>query len=103
MASAFQSALSNTSDHDGSVLLFPTHSILDSLPTNKETGLGDTVTQSTNAAVLREAQANCTGKRKAYTAFTPEQKATIGKYTSKHGNAAVVKKFKEDFEGGQLG
>ena len=43
------------------------------------------------------------GKRKAYTAFTAEQRATIGKYTSEHGNAAAVKKFKADFDGGQLG
>ena len=42
-------------------------------------------------------------KRKAYTVFTAEQRATIGKYTSKDGNAAAVKKFKANIEGGQLG
>ena len=74
-----------------------------SLPTTKETALGDTVTQSANTAVLREVQAKRPGKRKTYTAFTTEQRATIGKYASEHGNAAAVKKFKADFEGGQLG
>ena len=34
-------------------------------------------------------------KRKAFTAFTAEQRATIGKYASEHGNAAAVK-FKAD-------
>jgi len=33
-------------------------------------------------------------KHKAYTAFTAEQRASIGKYTSEHGNTAAVK-FKD--------
>ena len=74
-----------------------------SLPTAEDTTLGDTVTQSTNAAVLREVQAERPRKRKAYTMFTAEQRATIGKYASEHGNAAAVKKFKANIEGGQLG
>ena len=74
-----------------------------SLSTTEETGLGDTLTQSANAAIIREVQAKRPRKRKAYTAFTAEQRATIGKYASEHGNAAAVKKFKADFEGGQLG
>ena len=56
-----------------------------------------------NAAVLHEIQAKWPGKRKAYIAFTVEQRATIGKYASNYGNAAAVKKIKADFEGGQLG
>ena len=64
---------------------------------------GDTVTQSANAAVLREVQAERPRKRKAYTVFTAEQRATIGKYASEHRNAAAVKKFKANIEGGQLG
>jgi len=39
-------------------------------------------------------QAKQLRKRKAYTAFTALQKATIGKYASEHGNTASVKKFK---------
>ena len=74
-----------------------------SLPTAKETALGDTVTQSANATVLREVQAERPRKHKPYTVFTAEQRATIGKYASEHGNAAAVKKFKANIEGGQLG
>ena len=74
-----------------------------SLPATQETALGDTVTQSANAAVLHEVRTKQPGKCKAYTAFTAEQRATIGKYASEHGNAAAVKKFKADFDGGQLG
>ena len=44
-----------------------------------------------------------TRKRKAYTAFTAEQRVAIGKYASENWNAAAVKKFKNDFEGGKLG
>ena len=73
------------------------------LPTATETSLRDAVTQSANAAVLREVQAKRLRKRKAYSAFTAKQRANIGKYASKHGNTATMKKFKADFEGGQLG
>jgi len=73
-----------------------------SLPTAEETALGNTVTQSANAAVLREVQAEPPRKHKPYTVFTAEQRATIGKYASEHGNAAAVKKFKVNIEGGQL-
>ena len=73
------------------------------LPTAEDMTLGDTVTQSANAAVLREVQAERPRKRKAYTVFTAEQRATTGKYASEHGNPAAVKKFKANIEGGQLG
>ena len=69
-----------------------------SLPTAKETALGDTVTQSANATVLREVQAERPRKCKPYTVFTGEQRATIGKYVSEHGDAAEVKKFKANIE-----
>ena len=52
---------------------------------------------------FHEVQVKWPRKRKAYTAFTIEQKATIGKYASEHGNAAAVKNYKADFEGIQLG
>ena len=92
----------NTSDRragDGSASLFQAQA---SLPIAEETALGDTVTQSANAAVLREVQVKRPRKRKAYTVFTAEQRATIGKYASEHGNAAAGKNFKADFEGNQL-
>ena len=75
------------------------------LPTAKETMLGDVVMQLANAAVQREVQlvAKQLRKHKAYTMFTAEWRANIGRYASKHGNAAAVKMFKADFEGGQLG
>ena len=73
-----------------------------SLPTAKEMALGDTVTQSANAAVLHKLQAERPKKHKPYTVFTAEQRATIGKYTSEHGKAAAVKVFKANIEGGQL-
>ena len=41
-----------------------------------------------------QVQAKWLRKRKAYTAFTAEQRATFGKYISEHGNAASLKKFK---------
>ena len=65
-----------------------------SLPTIQEMELGDTVTQSPNAAVLCEVQAKRPGKCKACTTFTAEHKATIQKYAFEHGNEAAVKKFK---------
>ena len=74
-----------------------------SLLTAEETAFGDTVTQSANVAVLHEVQAERPRKHKPYTVFTAEQRATIGKYASEHGNAAAVKKFKANIEGGQLG
>ena len=74
-----------------------------SLPTAEGMALGDTVTQSANAAVLREVQAERPRKCKPYTVFPAEQRATIGKYAFEHGNAAAVKKLKANIEGGQLG
>ena len=37
-------------------------------------------------------------KRKAYTVFSSEQRAAIGKYAAENGNAAAIKKFKGDFD-----
>ena len=65
-----------------------------SLPTARETQLGDVVTQSANVAVLRKVQhrlqANQRRTRKAYTLFTAEQRAAIGRYASENGNVAAV-------------
>ena len=56
--------------------------------------LGDTMTQSANAAVLHEVQAKRPGKCKTYTAFTTEQRAMFGKHASEHRNETAMKKFK---------
>lgn len=59
-----------------------------SLPTAKETRFRDTVTQSANTVVLHEVQqSKQLRKCKAYTAFTAEQRAAIGRYASEYGNA----------------
>ena len=94
-------ALFNASDSssrgDGSASLFQATA---SLPTAEETGLRDTVTQSANATVLLEVQAQRPRKRKPYTVCTAEQRArAYGKYASEHGNTAAVKKFKTNIEG----
>ena len=54
----------------------------------QEMALSDTMMQLANAAVLQP------GKRTADTAFTAEQRATIGKYTSEYKNKTAQKKFK---------
>ena len=74
-----------------------------SLPTAEEMALDNTVTRLANATVLHGVQAEGPGKHKPYTVFTAEQRATIGKYASEHGNTAAVKNFKANIEGGQLG
>ena len=83
-----------------------------SLPSAKDTKVGETVTKEANAAVSRvlaEKQPSSsspalnhpkgTGKRK-YTSFSAEQRASIGRYAAEHSNAATVKKFKSNFEQG---
>ena len=54
---------------------------------------------------LHHSEANQTKlqcKKKAYSVFSSEQRAAIGKYAAEHSNAAALKKFKGDFDG-QLG
>ena len=83
-----------------------------SLPSAKDTKIGETTTKEADAAisrVLAEKQPQqsssspapdrpkVTGKRK-YTSFSAEQKASIGRYAAEHSNAATVQKFKSNFE-----
>ena len=77
-----------------------------SLPTPKETGIGEVATRAANSAVskvlAKQLQPGVLGekrKRKDYGVFTDEQRAAIGRYASEHGNNAAVKKFKGEFEG----
>ena len=80
-----------------------------SLPSAKNTGIGEMVTKEANTAVshvLTEKQqqqsssaADCPHVKQNYT-FSAEQRASIGRYTAEHSNAAATKKFKSDFEQG---
>ena len=73
-----------------------------SLPTAKDTGMSEIATREANAAVSRvmTLPQQTSRKRKAYSIFSDEQRATIGKYAAENGNAVAVKKFKDDFDGG---
>ena len=73
-----------------------------SLPTAKDTGMSEIATREANAAVSRvmTPPQQTSRKRKAYSIFSDEQRATIGKYAAENGNAVAVKKFKDDFDGG---
>ena len=67
------------------------------LPTAKNTGLSEHVTHEANKAVestLQESEAPPEKKKRKYTrTFSPEDRAEIGKYTSKCGNAVAVRKY----------
>ena len=69
------------------------------LPTAKDTGIGEAATREANKAVteeLRRPEANQMKqmrKRRAYSVFSGEQHAQIGKYAAENGNAAAVKKI----------
>ena len=70
------------------------------LPTASEAGISEVATKQANEAVREELQRQQSDvwlrgrKRKAYTHFTYEQQAAIGKYATENGNSAAVKKFK---------
>ncbi len=70
------------------------------LPTPSKAGLPDNVLREVNQAVGSSLQheEGCRGtggKKQKYTAtFTAKDRAAIGKYAAKNGNAAAVKKFK---------
>ena len=76
------------------------------LPTASQTQLLPNVLKEVNQAVRAALQPKEYGgrqasKRKYTTSFTPEDRARIGKYASKNGNAAAVKKFKVTHEIGE--
>ena len=80
------------------------------LPTSNQTELSPNMLREVNQAVTAALQREEEGsqphsqrirKRKYTTTFTPEDRASIGKYTSKNGNAAAVKKFKVTHEIGE--
>ena len=72
-----------------------------SLPTANDTGMGETVIREANAAVSRvltPTEQSTSRKRKVYSVFSNEQRATIGQYAAENGNTAAVKKFKGDLD-----
>ena len=68
--------------------------------------MSEAATREVNAAVSRvltptqPSSQQRSRKRKAYSVFSDEQRATIGQYAAENSNAAAVKKFKQDFDGG---
>ena len=82
-----------------------------SLPSAKDTGIGEAATKEANAAVSRvlsekqpqqssSVPADRPKVKRKYTSFSAEQRASIGRYAAEHSNSAAVKKFKSDFEKG---
>ena len=77
------------------------HYFKKALPTPEETGLTKEATREANqaiAAVLQESTST-TSQKRSYLVFSDEQRATIGQYAAVSGNAAAVKKFREEFDG----
>ena len=68
-----------------------------SLPTAKDTGIGEVATREANRAVTEEircseaAQTKPPWKRKAYSVFSSEQRAAIGKYALKTATMLPLK------------
>ena len=75
------------------------------LPTADEAGLPTTVTAEVNKAVEKAlhgaSKVEKSKKRKYTTAFTPEDRAAIGRYAAENGNAKAVKKFKATHDVGE--
>ena len=65
-----------------------------SLPTPEQTGNGERATTSANTGVSKQLKLTGGKKRKAYTAFSDEDRAKIGKHAAENGNSSVLKKFR---------
>ena len=71
-----------------------------SLPSSKETGLEEVITNEANAAlerILEEERNGVKGWKRKYTHFTPEQRTKIAKYAVDCGNTAIVRHFSKEF------
>ena len=71
------------------------------LPTSRDVGLADSATKKTNESVQREldqqkGKKSLPKERKAYTAFSTETHADIGKNAAENSNTAAQKKFRSD-------
>ena len=62
--------------------------------------MSETVTKKAVSRVLTLTEQSTSRKRKVYSVFSDEQRATIGQYAADDGNAAAVKKFKGGFDNG---
>ena len=77
------------------------------LPTPNQAQLAPNVLREVNQVVTEALQreeegSKKTGTKRKYTkSFTPEDRATIGKYAVENGNAATVKKFKATHDIGE--
>ena len=82
-----------------------------SLPSAKDTGIGEATIKEANGAVSwvlpvtekqpqqsSSAPADRQKVKRKYTSFSAEESASIGRYAAEHSNSATVKKFKSDFE-----
>ena len=59
------------------------------LPTAEQTGLTKQATREANQAVAAALQeCSTTSRKRSYLVFSEEQRATIGRYATTHGNAA---------------
>ena len=66
-----------------------------SLPSAKDTGIGEFATNQANAAVskvLKKAASTqpILSRKRKNTVFSPQQRAVIGEYAAQHGNSAEV-------------
>ena len=71
------------------------------LPTSSDAGIEESTMKKANEAVQTEldrqkSQKSCPKKCKAYTAFSDEMHANIGRYAAENDNAAALKKFRSD-------
>ena len=64
------------------------------LPTPEQTGIGERATTSANTDVSKQLKLTGGKKRKAYTAFSDEDQAKIGKHDAENGNSSALKKFR---------
>ena len=61
-----------------------------SLPTPEQTGIGERATTSANIEVSKQLKLT-DGKKKAYTTFSDEDRAKIGKHAAENGNSTALK------------
>ena len=71
------------------------------LPTSSDAGIAESAAKKVNEAVQKElnwqkSKKSLPKKRKAYTVFSDETHASIGRYAAENGNTAGLKKFCSD-------
>ena len=72
------------------------------LPTAEQTGLPASVNKVVNSAVQESLERDRTSRKRKYTTtFTPEVRASIGRYAAENGNASAVKKYRATYNVGE--